>query len=349
MEFSALTPLYHEELDDWGLARGTRVWMADGGYKAVEELAEGDMVLGVSFRVETEWLPRHPDRQHPSNFVRVRRPYLVARRVLAVRKVEARAWQLTFGTAERQSEARRLVAGADTRVVRAPLSATLDTSMRIVDLPTAVENPRVGCRYMEDRILDPAASLREGRPVYIDNPAAGEPRGEMVTVIPMEAYGGQMGFIRTDVRPYTRYLFLQVREVVPIHERFPLYQIEVQPDTEGGVPVRANLVAQTPFRPGRRKSRVVVDELSRRRMEARDWNEYVRSWDEWVKEQRSRARSVQTEEREVETEVQGQFYATLQPEIAAELERRYGIRGGFLNGGILIDLPVDLERYVRSS
>lgn len=345
-EFSPLTPFHHPALDTWGLAKRTRVWMADGGYLPVDEVRPGDHVLGLSFHIERDYLPRHEDPHHESNFVQVRRPVLTARRVLGVREVQARPWQVTFGDAEAQAETRRLVCGADTQIVRFPLSGRETLTRRVVDCPTALENPRVATQTMEAKQLDEEASHAHGEAVYRPTQFSGQARGEMLVTVPYEAYGGQMKMLRTDVRPYNRYLYSQVREVVPLTESYPLYQLALQPDTDpkSGAPLRCNCIVQTPFKPGSKKRRVMADHLSRARMETEDWGQYMAEWDSWVNQkQRGASAPDQAKPVDYESESQGQHYLAQEPGMARELEAQYGLKGGFLNGGILVEVPVSLH------
>ena len=343
--FTPLTPIYHPRLDSWGLAKRTRIWMADGGYNSVDDIQEGDYVLGITFQIEQDYLPRHEDPHHEANFVKIWRPILAARKVLGVNVVEARPWQVTFGEAEKMTEDRRLIAGGETQLVTFPLSARETRTRPLVECRTSVANPRVEADFMRGEQLDPEASHAHGEPVFRPTPYSGQQRGEMIVTVPYEAYGGQMKMIRTDVRPHKRYLYKQVREVIPLKESYPLYQIKLQPDTdpETGAPVRANLIAQTPFKGGKKKRVVQADHLSRKRMTAKNWEDYMDDWDGWVKtHQGEKGRDDSPQAMDFESEMQGQFYMSQRPDMAKELQQQYGLHGGYLNGGILIEVPIDL-------
>jgi hypothetical protein len=352
--FSPYTPLYHEALDDWGLSAGTRVWNANGSFVPVESLSAGDIVFGISFDLEDEYLPLKDNPVDPSeNIVKVWRPVLRARRVLGVETVTARAWQLTFGEHTKQYEARRLVGGADTHVTLFPLTHQFTVSKRLVDIQTAVAetNPRVGSGEREAMELDIEWSMAEGRPMYRPTPFTGQPCGELATIIPYEAYGGQTGMLRADIRPYSRYLFSQVREVVPVQEASVLYKLHLQPDTpatnSGVAPdalPRCNVICQTPFAEEKKSRRVASDRMSQEVSGVTDPADFMARWDEWAarRETKRPGPSGPVSKEKISTTMNGMFYDSQRdPEKAQALERYYGLQGGFLNGGILVDLPVD--------
>lgn len=345
--FSPYTALHHEDLDDWGLRRGTRVWKASNSFEPVQHLERGDFVFGVTFNIEDEVIEN--DRGD-GKIAQVWRPKLCAREVLGIRAVQARAWQLTFGDAENQYEARRLVAGGDTRVDRFPVHHDTREQYheRMVDLPTAVDNPRAGSERREAKRLDREWSQEAGEPKYRPTEFTGMPRGELVTVIPYVAYGGQVGLFDTKTRSYNRYSFTQTHKAIPIEHDVELIQVLVKPDrsVESGIaddaPPRSNLIAQTPFRKEEKTTEVVKDAHSDS-LQGIDNVEDLDEWDSYVDQIENPTSASDTSSQEKmthETTRQGGFYETLEDqELAEELNEKYGIEGGFLNGGILIHTP----------
>jgi hypothetical protein len=347
-EYSPYTPLHHESLDDWGLRRGTRVWKASNSFEPVQRLSRGDHVFGVTFSIEDEVV----EREGEGAIKQVWRPKLIAREVLGIRAVQARAWQLTFGDAENQYEARRLVAGGETIVDRFPVHHNTGEEYyeQMVDLPTAVDNPRAGSERRKAKRLDREWSQEAGEPKYRPTEFTGMPRGELVTVIPYVSYGGQVGLFDTKTRSYNRYSFTQTHKAIPIEHDVELIQVLVKPDRAeergiiGDAPPRANMIAQTPFRKEEKTTEVVRDAHADS-LDGLDNVEDLDAWDNYVDQIEDPASSPETQEKMThETTRQGGFYETLQDqELADELSEKYGIEGGFLNGGILIHtaLPDD--------
>jgi hypothetical protein len=221
-------------------------------------------------------------------------------------------------------------------------------SKKLVECATAVENPRVEPFVLQAQQFDQEASANFQENVYRPTQFTGQQRGEMAVIIPHEAFGGQLSMVPTDKKPYNRYLFLQVREVKPLGDAFPLYQVKLQPDThpETGAPLRCNMIVQTPFPQGKRKREIIADHLSRARLTAKSWDAYMQEWDHWVENHQKRQTGPTTAKKtDYESEAQGQFYLSQKPEMAKSLEQQFGIKGGFLNGGILIDVPVDVRAH----
>lgn len=342
--FSPYTPLHHDALDQWGLSAGTRIWDATGNFVPIETLQEGDAVFGITFQIEQMYLNIHhrPDRP-VDNIVDVWRPLLCVRHVKRVRTVEARAWQLTFGDAAKMLESRRLVAGADTRVVGFPIVHNQNTGRRLVDLHTAVDNPRTRQLLRSAYEIDHRAA-QHGEQALTATPYTGTPRGDQVVIIPYELFAGQTGMMDTRERLYTRYLFSQVREVVPLIPTTTLYQLELEADQEakyGASPEapRCNVIAQTPFAQETQARTIYTDRyIDERELEGSP-EELKQKWKDWgeahAKERDDRAQAT------VSTNMQGMFYDSINdPKKAKALEQHYGIRGGWLNGGILIDIPI---------
>lgn len=346
-DFSPLYPKYHEAIDDWGLSKGTRIWMGSGSFQPVETVEAGDYVFGVTFQLEDVALGE--DKNGREQLAKAWRPRLSAREVLGVRTVQARSWQMTFGDAEAQYESRRLVAGGDTKVDVFPVDNLIRNAKRLVETPTAVENPRVDTEKREAKRLDPEWSKEAGERKYRPTEFTGMPRGELVAIIPYEAYGGQIGLFNTQVRPYNRYCFSQVHEIVPLQEEATLYQVYVQPDTKEKFGVhkqqtpRANLIAQTPFAKENRRTKIIADPNSRALdgIEGHGSREdFEQQWDEYAKSMGQAQVSGGTEE-SYESESQGVFHQTrADDETAKSLKENYGIEGGFLNGGILLSTPL---------
>ena len=335
-DFSPTSPIYHHALDDWGLGRSTRVWMATGKYKAVQKIERGDVVMGITFRTEADYIGDSME----SKAIRVRRPRLCARLVLGVRKTTARPWQLTFGTHEKLNETRRLVAGADTEICTDPVEARASNSKEIHRLTTAVENPRTSQRFLPREMFDPEASAREGRKVMTSIPNGGEPIGDMAAVIPFEAYGGQRGFFDTTSKRYNRYLFSQIREARPVAEEFPLYQLALHPDTDPdtGMPVRCNMIAQTPWPEKTRETQIQSDGWSDD-FHNLDDKELKAKFDQYVQQHKSQQRK--GTKKDYESKVQGSYWASKHDEGIQQELSKYGLNE-WLNGGILIDVPVPL-------
>ena len=357
-EFSPFTPLHHDALDDWGLTKGTRVWMASGSFEAAQSVDAGDHVFGITFELEDVSLGED-DRGRP-RFGKAWRPKLSVREVLAVNTVRARAWQMTFGDVRAQYEARRLVAGGETHPGLFPLTHTkpftdpdedsyAHRDKQMVNCFTAEDNPRVGSETRDARRVDREWSEEAGETKFRPTEFSGMPRGELATIIPYEAYGGQTGLFNTRVRPYNRYAFTQIREIVPLQAETELIQLFVQPDTteelgvsEGQSP-RCNIIAQTPFAKEKRRSKIINDPNSNN-LEgiqghgARE--DFENQWDEYAKTMGNAEVTGGTEE-DYETESQGMFHQTRTDEETAEsLKENYGIEGGFLNGGILVTTPL---------
>lgn len=348
MEFSKYTPFYHTNLDKPGLAAGTRVWEAGGGFVAVERLKAGDVVFGITFGVEEDYLPINDNPADPSsNIVQVWRPRLVGRKVLDIKVHKARAWQVTFGDHSKEEETRRLVAGADTRMVLFPLCHDDLVSKRIVDMKTSHSetNPRTGHYVSNASYLDMEKSAELGYNVWVKTPYSGAPAGEYATIIPYEMYGGQLEMLTTS-REYNRYLYKQVREVIPLVAETTLYELVLQSDTrpEFGitekVPTRCNVICQTPFAPQSKTRRIAVDALSTEVngiKSAEQLDQFEAKWDKWAQENSPKPITQPSQIKTVETKQT--FYETQSDEkLAKGLKDRFGITDGFLDGGILIDM-----------
>lgn len=344
-QFNAYTPLYHEALDNWGIGAGTHIWDASGNFVNVKSVKPGDMVFGITFRKEDEYINRVQQPDNPTdNIVKAWRPILCAREILAVDTVQARSWQLTFGDSEKLIEARRLVAGADTFVGTFPLTNEIDFCKRMVDMTTAVENPRTKTEFRKALQIDGEASQNAGKVVYRETPYSGQPRGDLATIIPFDIYGGQTNMLRRDIRPYHRYLYTQVREVVPIQETTTLYQIYVKGDTSeerAVVPgkIRCNLIAQTPFAPDKKNRTIFTSELASQLNNIKDPDKFLElcsEWDTWVKQGTPAKTNEATSSSEHSSHMQGSFY---DKDLTKGLENKYGMKGGYLNGGILINVP----------
>lgn len=352
-DFSIYTPLAHDKLDTWGLIPNTRVWTASNSFEPVQTLEAGDYVFGVTFQVEDVIVP---DGNDGSELAKAWRPKLTARKVLGVRAVKARAWQMTFGDEKAQYDSRRLVGGAMTTINSFPFDADRRDHKKMADLYTAVDNPRNGSETREAKRLDKEWTQEEGEPVYRETEFSGMRRGDYATIIPYEAYGGQLGHIKTSSRDYNRFAFSQVREVDVLHHRKPLVQIMVQPDTEEKFGAseenpRCNLIAQTPFRneqeqveivqsPGADATMDTIDRSGTSKEEAMDeWDQYV---DTLTGDSGIDTGTAPREEGK--KDLQGSFYKTKDDEeIAKELKEKYGLEGGFLNGGIVIHPPLPAQ------
>lgn len=353
-DFSPTTPLYHKAIDGWGLSVGTRVWMADGGFKPVQDIGPGDEVFGYAYRIETDYVERKPNAVDPTeNLMKVWRPVLVAREVLGVETAEARAWEMTFGHDKKQYEARRLVAGGETTPRLFPVAHDHRVAKPMVACHTALDNPRVGSERRKAVEIDPEASQRAEEPRYKRTALTGTPRGESAVIVPYEAMGGQMNLIDTEQKGYNRYVYSQVREVVPVPgmAKAKLYQLKLQPDTTEDLGVlpehepRCNVIAQTPFAGESEVRKVTTDPKSGQRIQ--QLNSEIESgegdlrqqWNEYAQEMSSPEGS----ESKHTTYRQGQFYDTKDGEKGEALEEHYNIEDGWLNGGILINLPVPDE------
>lgn len=349
-EFTAYTPLYHKKLDTWGLSHGTRVWMSTGSFKAVQDVKIGDKVLGMSFEKAQVGVG---DRQGADAIQVMWRPCLVNREVLGRRVVEARAWQLTFGDHEKQHQTRRLVGGGNTHVRIFPDVPYKRATKALVRLHTALENPRV--RTLQRKAMKPDKDWSEqvGEMKYVPTPLSGTPRGNIVMTMPYEAYGGAYGLFETRTRDYNRYGFAQAREVTVLAERIKLVQLLVKPDTteDSGVfehqRPRANIIAQTPFAPEEEEHVVVTNpkaEQVHQMTAAEDrgqWENYVDSHLEGRDPEQSKPIEVEGQTTSMKVQKQGSFYESMNDEdVAEQLERYYGIKDGFLDGGIVVQLPV---------
>jgi len=353
-EFSPTTPLYHPDIDGWGLSIGTRVWMADGGFKPVQDIEEGDEVFGRGYQIETDYVERNPNAVDPTeNLMKVWRPVLVSRTVLGKEKTEARAWEMTFGHDKKQYEARRLVAGGETTVRLFPDAHDHREAKPMVACHTALDNPRVGSETRKAMKLDPEASQRAKEPRYQQTALTGTPRGEQVVIVPYEAMGGQMEMIDTEQKDYNRYIFSQVREVVPVPgmEKATLYQLHLQPDTTEDLGVlpdhepRCNAIVQTPFAGESEVREVKSDPKSGQRIQR--LNSEIESgegdlrqrWNDYAQEMSSPEGS----ESKHTTYRQGQFHDTKSGKKGEALSKHYNIEDGWLNGGLLVNLPVPEE------
>lgn len=336
--FNAYTPLYHEELDSRGLAEGTRVWAADGNFVPVESLRVGDSVFGITYQIEPLWIPLEDARRPEDQIFKVWRSVLTQRQVLAIDTIEARAWQLTFGDSNKMLESRRLVAGGATRVQTLPRHDA-PVSPRMVDLRTSIPNPRTGAY---SRRATEIVELN-GRLIEQPTPYTGMPCGDYAVVIPYEMYAGQTWMMDTAVRPFNRYLFTQAREVVPLMERATLYILRLQADTKPEFAAspdrpRVNVIAQTPFSPDRKTRSVLMDAMAAEISRVKDPVEFARQWDEWAKGYAGGGARTARVPSSIDTTMQGTFYGSQQGPQAEALERDWGIKGGWLNGGILVDL-----------
>jgi len=351
VDFSPTTPLYNKLIDGWGLSVGTRVWMSNGGFKPVQDVEPGDEVFGYAYRIETDYVERHPNAVDPTeNLMQVWRPVLVAREVLGVDTTEARAWEMTFGHDKKQYEARRLVAGGETTVRLFPVAHDHRIAKPMVTCHTALDNPRVGSGTRKAVELDPEASQRAEEPRFKRTALTGTPRGEQAVIVPYEAMGGQMDLIDTEQKGYSRYVYSQVREVVPVPgmAKSTLYQLELQPDTTEELGVlsnhdpRCNVIAQTPFAGESEVREVTTDpksgeHIQRLNSAIESDGEAVRNaWSEYAQEMSSPEGS----ESKHTSYRQGQFYDTKSGEKGEALSKHYNIEDGWLNGGILINLPV---------
>lgn len=347
-EYSVYTALPHERLDTWGLVPNTRVWTANNSFEPVQALEQGDYVFGVTFSIEDVMIP---DGNDGTELAKAWRPKLNARKVLGVRAVRARAWQMTFGDVDAQYNARRLVGGGFTQINTFPFDHDVRDHDRMVDVHTVLDNPRNGSETRKAKKLDPEWSSEAGEAKYRDTEFTGMPRGDQATIIPYEAYGGQTGRFKTSTREYNRFAFSQIREVDVLHHDQPLVQVMVQPDTQEEFGAseerpRSNMIAMTPFRKESETTQVAVDNHSKS-LDGIDDVEDMDEWESYVDNVTNAPSSggeekVITEERE--TDVQGAFHKTKDnEEIAKELKQKYGLEGGFLNGGILIHPPVPAQ------
>lgn len=349
--FSPLTPLASDHLDAWGFAKGTRVWMANGSYKTVEQIEKGDHVFGITWQKEDDYLPIAGATGRPEdNIVKVWRPILTARKVLDIAIIKARPWQLTFGDHEEQQDTRRLVAGGYTAINVFPFYHEENHAKSLVRCHTSVQNPRVQTETRAGQELDTEATSQAGRPVYRPTALTNTPRGELALIVPYEIYGGQLKMISGDIRRYNRYLFAQMREIVPLQKPTSLWQFKLQADTKEVNAAsednpRCNMIAQTPFAPEKKKSRVALDnqhfQFPNADLSMTNPEVFKQKWEAWAKEmkesQGKEENSAEIEQQEVS--VQGQFYESQRPEIAQDLKKSYNIEGGWLNGGILITVP----------
>lgn len=354
-DFDKLYPLYHKELDSWGFSPGTRIWMADGDVKPAEDINVGDEVFGQAFQKETSYIPQDPDARAVENLSEVWRPILSSREVLGVQEVKARAWQLTFGPKAHQYQSRRIVAGGETRAHILPVVHERMPSRRIVDCRTTLENPRTEMMKRRADRLDPEWSREEGKPMKKPTEFSGTPAGDLVTIIPYDAFGGQTGLMKTDQRSYERYRYCQAREVIPLMEETTLYQFRLTADTvpELGVgpddPPRCNIIAQTPFANEKRRSSYISDKSSKAFEDLNghdDAEKFEDEWDSFAQEaQKSGGPDLNPgDEKVIEATQQGVFWDSESGEKSEGLEKAYGIEGGFLNGGILFDMPhFDME------
>ena len=356
-DFDAYTSLYHPKLDSWGIATGTRVWMASGSFKPAARIEEGEDIFGVTYRPESVHIA--DSDLHGPIIKSFWRPRLVHREVLAVRSVTGvRSWQLTFGDYNQQHDTRRLVAGADTTPDLCPVAHDANNHTRLVELQTALKNPRVETQYRRAEKLDPEWSEQAGRPMYRPTEHSGTPRGDLLSIIPYSAYGGQAGLFDTRTRSYQRYTFKQVREVVVLQESATLIQLYVKPDLNEdqgvleGMPPRANIIAQTPFAPETEETKMYKDKnaaqatsLSGKGKESiENFERFADQWDSYV-DQGRRPQTTQDQEVKHSRDRQGVFHKTASNEdIARDLQRYYGIEGGFLDGGILLRTPV-LDKF----
>lgn len=358
IDFSPTTPLYHEAIDGWGLAVGTRVWMADGGFRPIQEVEEGDEVFGYAYRIETDYVERNPNTVDPTeNLVKFWRPVLVRREVLGINTTEARAWELTFGTHEKQYEARRLVAGGETTIRLFPVAHDHRIAKPLVACHTVLDNPRVGSDQRKAVKLDREASQQAEEPRYQQTDLTGTPRGESAVIVPYDALGGQREMVDTDQKGYNRYNYTQVREIVPVPgmAKSTLYQLELQPDTTEDLGVldghdpRCNVIAQTPFAGESDVREVTSDPKAGQHIQQlnnaieSDQQDVQDEWDSFAHEMSS---PEGTSEKHT-TYRQGQFYDTKDGEKGEALSKHYNIDDGWLNGGILINLPVP-DQYEKS-
>lgn len=352
-DFSPYFPKYHEAFDDWGVVPSTRVWMATGSFQPAASVEPGDFVFGQIFRKEDVMVEdKANDTEH---IVKCWRPRLSARKVIGKRAVKARSWQLTFGDCDQQYESRRLVAGADTKVSLCPVDRE-SRSKRLVRCHTATENPRVETEYREAKQLDEEWSKQEGEKKFRPTQFTGQPRGSLVTVIPYESYGGQVGLFDTEERTYNRYAFAQTHEIAPLQEETILIQLALQPDTKEELGVgpnqkpRCNMIAQTPFAAEKETRKMVTDPKSDRIDQLQgeeDVEEFEQAWDEYA-QKKGNAEVTEGEEITYEKTSQGVFHKSKNDEeIAKSLKKWYGIEDGFLNGGILLDMPTPDEIKVR--
>ena len=180
--------------------------------------------------------------------------------------------------------------------------------------------------------------------MYRPTPYTGTPVGDMATIIPYEAYGGQAGLLRADIRSYNRYLFSQVREVIPVKATTELYQLKLVADTkpeygigEGDKP-RSNMICQTPFSDKKKKRKVISDYMSAEVAAVQDVKDFEKRWDEWNTD---KPQITKGKAKIISSTSQGMYYDSKNdPKLSAGLEKYYGIKGGFLNGGILLDIPI---------
>jgi hypothetical protein len=165
--------------------------------------------------------------------------------------------------------------------------------------------------------------------------------------------GGQMEMIDTEQKDYNRYIFSQVREVVPVPgmETATLYQLHLQPDTTEDLGVlpdhepRCNAIVQTPFAGESEVREVNSDPQSGQRIQK--LNSEIESgegnlrqqWNEFAQEMSSPEGS----ESKHTTYRQGQFHDTKSGKKGEALSKHYNIEDGWLNGGLLVNLPVPEE------
>lgn len=353
-DFDKLSPLYHQDLDSWGFSPGTRVWMTDGGTKPCSEIDVGDEVFGLAFQKEVEYVPENPNGRPTDNLKQVWRPVLTSREILGKQKKVARAWQLTFGPKAQQYESRRIVCGGETKPHILPVTHDGMPSHRLVDLRTGVENPRTEIMKRRAERIDPEWSKEKGEKVTKPTALSGTPTGDSVTIIPYDAYGGQTGLMKTDERTYERYRFVQAREVIPLMRECTLYQFRVTPDTVEELGVgkdqapRCNMIAQTPFDNETKKTSYMSDRSASMIENLNghdDVEEFEKNWDKFAEQaEKSGPKKNPGGQEQIEATKQGVFWDSVEGEKAEGLEQAYGIEGGFLNGGILFDMPhFDIE------
>ena len=350
-EFTPYTPLYHEKLDTWGLAQGTRVWMPDGSFKPAEAISIGESVLGIAYEAAQV---ADPNQRGPQSIQTIWRPKLMAREVLGRRVVKARAWQLTFGDHEKQHYTRRLVAGGATSVRLMPHVPSIRETKPLVRLQTTLENPRMNMKYREAMQVDQEWSAEVGEVRKRRTALTNTPQGDKVMTIPYEHYGGTQGLFNTKTRPFRRFGYTQAREVVVLVDEIELVQLIVKPDVNKSRGVfkhqapRANIIAQTPFDP-EDEERVVIADPQAQAINEMSSAEDMEQWDAYVESitpEGDDPDEVEGDTIKVKSQKQGLFHTVRNdPEFAKDLEDNYGIElsEGFLDGGILIHLPLTKE------
>lgn len=350
-EFTPYTPLYHKKLDTWGLARGTRVWVADGSFAPAENVQIGDNVLGIAYGAAQV---ADPNQRGPQAIQTIWRPKLISREVLGRRVVKARAWQLTFGDHEKQHYTRRLVAGGATSVRLEPHVPSIRETKPLVRLQTTLDNPRVERQFREARQIDQEWSQEAGEIRRRTTALTGTPKGDKVMTIPYEHYGGTQGLFNTKSRPFRRFGYTQAREVTVLVDEIELVQLIVKPDVKKSRGVfeyqrpRANIIAQTPFDP-EDEERVVVTDPRAQAIGDMSSAEDMDEWDSYVNSITPEGDGPEENEGQqvtMKTKKQGLFHTVRNDtDFAQNLEDNYGISlsEGFLDGGILIHLPLTPE------